>query len=218
MKQRLQTGFTLIEMAMVVVIIGLIAGAILKMDSIRQAAQAKDVITLIGDISAAVGSFKESYKYLPGDFPAAANEIANVNAVCLAAGANGGDGNGVIDNAANDERPCAPEHLYRAGLVRSELNAATGLYEFRTAFGLVSLMSFGLSQAGLAGYAGMPTVLNVIELPNLPCEIALEIDQKMDNGRLNDGNIVAVDATPAVVTCTPGGANDPVLFLDVALN
>lgn len=216
MKRRLQTGFTLVEMAVVLVIIGLIIGGILEMGSIHQSAQAKDVISMVGDISAAASSFKENYKYLPGDFPAAANEIANVNALCVAGGANAGDGNGAISAL---ESACVPEHLFRAGLVRATLNAASGLYELRGALGgVVSVMGFGLSRAGVAGYAGMPTVLNVTEVPNLPCDIALEIDRKMDNGDLTTGNIVAVDATPAVNTCTPGGANDPVPFLDVALN
>lgn len=214
MTLRCQQGFTLIELAVVLVIISLIIGGILKMGSIHQSAQAKDVISMAGDISAAANSFKENYKYLPGDFPTAANEIAAVGAACLTGGANAGDGNGAISAA---ESACVPEHLYRAGLLRATLNAATGLYEFRSPFGSVQVMATALSQAGVAGYVGMPTVQNVIEFANLPCTIALEFDQKMDNGNLTIGNAVAVDATPAIVTCTPGVLNDPVPFFDIAL-
>lgn len=214
MRSKHQTGFTLIELAVVLVIIGLIIGGILKMGSIRQSAQAKDIISMIGDISAATSSFKENYKYLPGDFPAAANEIANVAALCLIGGANAGNGDGSITAL---ESACVPEHLYRAGLTRATQNPVNNLFEFRSAFGTVQVMSAALSQAGVVGGVLPATVQNVIEFANLPCTIAIEIDQKMDNGVLTTGNAVAIDATPAAVVCTPGGANDPVPFFDIAL-
>lgn len=212
MKLHNNHGFTIVEMAVVLVIIGFLIGGLLKLTAIRQSAQAKDVISMAGDISAAVSSFKENYKYLPGDFPAAANEIANVAAACLAGGADGGDGDGSISAT---ESLCVPEHLFRAGLTKAQIGAG-GLYVFNSAFGPVTIISAALSKGGLAG-ALPATVQNVIEFTNLPCDVALELDQKMDNANLTTGNSVAVDNTPAAITCTPGGANDPVPFLDIAL-
>jgi prepilin-type N-terminal cleavage/methylation domain-containing protein len=212
MKGRSCQGFTLVEMAVVLVIIGFLIGGLLKLSSYQQAAQAKDVISMAGDISAAVSSFKENYKYLPGDFPAAANEIPNVNPVCLAGGADAGDGDGAISAA---ESLCVPEHLFRAGLTKAQ-SVTGGLYIFRSPFGAVSVISAALSRGGLAG-ALPATVQNVVEFTNLPCDVALEVDQKMDDGALVSGNAVALDNTPVAVTCVPGGANDPVPFFDIAL-
>lgn len=53
---------------------------------------------------------------------------------------------------------------------------------------------------------------NVIELANLPCEIAIELDLKMDNGAIGAGN-----AHASVASCVAGGANDPVPFFAVGL-
>jgi prepilin-type N-terminal cleavage/methylation domain-containing protein len=217
MKGRNGQGFTIIEMAIVLVIIGLILGAVLKLTAVRQSAQAKDVITMAGDISAAVSSFKENYKYLPGDFPAAPGEIANLLAgsACVTGGANAGNGDGAIN--AN-ESACVPEHLFRAGMTKAEIDPATGLYIFKSPFGSVTVISAALSKAGLASPTALPaTTQNVIEFTNLPCDVALEIDQKMDNAALTTGNAVAVDNTPSIITCTPGGANDPVPFFDISL-
>jgi prepilin-type N-terminal cleavage/methylation domain-containing protein len=61
------SGFTLIEMAMVLVIIGLIVGAVLVGRDMIQAAEVRAQVSQIDHINAAVQTFRDKYNCLPGD-------------------------------------------------------------------------------------------------------------------------------------------------------
>ena len=193
MRNSLQRGFTLVEIAIVMVIIGLLLGGILKGQSLIRSMQVKDVVAIIKDLQASSQFFKDRYHYLPGDWPFAANEIQNVVA--------GGDGNGLIGTAA--EAALVPNHLLNAGFIRGD-----GV-QIRTQYGNVRVISRAASNVA----AVLPaSIQNVIELANLPCEIATEIDVKLDDGNINTGN-----ARASVANCVDGGVNDPVPFCAVGL-
>jgi prepilin-type N-terminal cleavage/methylation domain-containing protein len=83
-----QKGFTLIEMSIVLVIIGLIIGGILKGQEIIDASRQKNFITQIDSIRAAVNTFSDKYQGVPGDYNRATTRI-NAQAV-------DGDGDGVV--------------------------------------------------------------------------------------------------------------------------
>lgn len=53
---------------------------------------------------------------------------------------------------------------------------------------------------------------DLIELLNLPCHVARELDAKLDDGDFARGNVRA-----SAASCTIGGDNDPVPALAVAL-
>ena len=53
---------------------------------------------------------------------------------------------------------------------------------------------------------------DLIELLNLPCHVARELDAKLDDGDFARGNVRA-----SAASCTIGGDNDPVPALVVAL-
>ncbi|MBL0942664.1 MAG: prepilin-type N-terminal cleavage/methylation domain-containing protein, partial [Alphaproteobacteria bacterium] len=63
-----QTGFSLIEMAVVLIVIGLIIGGILKGQELIEAAKLRAVITQLNEYRLAVSTFMERYDGLPGDF------------------------------------------------------------------------------------------------------------------------------------------------------
>lgn len=66
---RSNAAFTLIEIAVVLVIIGLLVGGIIiGMDVIRNS-QIQSVISDIGSFQSSMKQFRDKYKYLPGDFP-----------------------------------------------------------------------------------------------------------------------------------------------------
>ena len=81
MRQR--SGFTLVELSIVLVIIGLLIGGILAAQSMISTAKINAQVRQIGQFDAAVMNFKTLYNYLPGDAPMF-----------------GGDGDGVIDTTA----------------------------------------------------------------------------------------------------------------------
>lgn len=184
-------GFTLVEVSIVLVIIGLILGGILQGQSLIRSMQVKDVMSIIKDLQTSSQFFKERYHYLPGDWPFTANEIPNVGA--------GGNGNGLIVGA---EVALVPNHLVGAGYIRGD-----GL-QVRTQYGNVRVISRAASNV-----VTLPSsIQNVIELANLPCEIAVELDLKMDNGVIGTGN-----AQSSVANCVAGGLNDPVPFFAIGL-
>jgi len=66
-------GFTLIELSVVLVIIGLIAGSILLGQSLIHQAQVRAVITQEVQLQTAAATFREKYQSLPGDLANASN-------------------------------------------------------------------------------------------------------------------------------------------------
>jgi prepilin-type N-terminal cleavage/methylation domain-containing protein len=96
-------GFTLVELSIVLVIIGLIVGGILTGQSLIAAAGVRAQITQIERYNTAANTFFGKYGYLPGDIPAA--PAAQFGFASRGQYAGEGDGNGVIEgitaNAAN---------------------------------------------------------------------------------------------------------------------
>lgn len=91
-KTKLQRGFTLIEMSIVLVIIGLIIGGILKGQEIIESSRQKNIITQVDTMRAAVNTFADKYNGLPGDYNLALTRI-NSTAALIA----NGDGDGIVD-------------------------------------------------------------------------------------------------------------------------
>lgn len=83
-----QRGFTLIEMSIVLVIIGLIVGGILKGQELIESARQKNVVSQIDQIKSGVTTFIDRYKGYPGDFSRATSVISSLLA--------GGNDDGIV--------------------------------------------------------------------------------------------------------------------------
>ena len=69
---RTQTGFTLIEIAIVVVIIGLLLGGVLKGQELITAARVRNLAAQLDGVKIAYLGFQDRYRALPGDYSNAA--------------------------------------------------------------------------------------------------------------------------------------------------
>jgi prepilin-type N-terminal cleavage/methylation domain-containing protein len=96
-KQLSQHGYTLVEIAMVVVIVGLLIGGILRGQELINSAKARNIIDQKTSIQTAIVAFSNRYKATPGDLTAAQ---ANFIAVPNTALPSKGGGNGVVTLAA----------------------------------------------------------------------------------------------------------------------
>lgn len=87
-------GFTIIELAIVLVIIGLILGAVMKGQSVLENAKIKRVMGDIEGIAAAVNTYYDRYSAFPGDDVNANNRWSYVQ---------DGDGNGLIEDTGGGD-------------------------------------------------------------------------------------------------------------------
>src|SRR5436853_1276778 len=85
-----ETGFTLIEIAIVLVIIGLLLGGVLKGQELITGARVRNFIQQQDGVKAAYFGFLDRYRALPGDY---AQATANISGMSVAA-CNAGNGNG----------------------------------------------------------------------------------------------------------------------------
>lgn len=94
-----ESGFTLIELSIVLVIIGLIVGGILVGQDMIKAAEIRGTISQIQKYDSAVNTFRTKYGYVPGDVPSTtAGNLGFFAVTSASANLQGyGDGNGLIE-------------------------------------------------------------------------------------------------------------------------
>src|SRR6266581_3435313 len=210
-KRSAQTGFTLVEIAIVLVIIGLLLGGILKGQEMITQAKIKNVINDFNGLTAAMNSYQDRYRSLPGD---------DINAASRWAGSFGGNGNGQFDGAA--AAMTAPEvynvpaaapaagtpevnkfwwHLRLAGFVPGPTDP--------TAIGSVAPPTN--ATGGIMGVqtGGMLFTSNIICTSNLPDKIAIAVDTQMDDATSTTGQVrgmLQAGPNPAVAAAGPAYA------------
>ena len=95
-----QKGFTLLELSIVIVIIGLIVAGISAGQSLVQQAKLRSLVSESGNILTAVNSFRMQYDALPGDMNTAQSYWGVYAGGFGGTGVTNGDGNGVIGAGA----------------------------------------------------------------------------------------------------------------------
>jgi prepilin-type N-terminal cleavage/methylation domain-containing protein len=195
-----ESGFTLVEIAIVLVIIGLLLGGILKGQEMITQAKIKNIINDFNGITAAVNSYQDRYRALPGDDPTATPRWA---------GAVKGDGNGSFNTVGggpgagcsyNDQVAGTPTtdecnifwwHLRLAGFVPGAVSGAgAGLQPPNAVNGIIGV------QTGKLGFSS-----NIVCSSNMPDKIAIAVDTQMDDGTPGAGELrgdIQTTPNPAV--------------------
>ena len=166
MKRR-QHGFTLVEIAIVLVIIGLLLGGVMKGRAMIENAKIKNLENNVNGNIAAVNTFMDRYRALPGDFKKASNRIK--------AGLTDGDGNGRIEGG---ERYSFWSHLAAAGIVSGDFDGTSDLPQ-HTYGGTILPMRAKIN--------GKET--HWFQYANVPVKAAAQLDIDLDDGKPKSGAI-----------------------------
>src|SRR3990172_7695103 len=97
--KRNQSGFTLIEIAIVLVIIGLLLGGVLKGQELINSAKVKNFANDFRTIPVFIYGYQDKFKRLPGDDPSADSRFGTSGTLATAEGQT--PGNGIIEGAWN---------------------------------------------------------------------------------------------------------------------
>ncbi len=134
---RQKSGFSLLELSIVLVIIGLIAGGIVAGSSMIRAAELRALTNEFTQYQIAVHTFRDKYLGMPGDLKNAEafwGTAHATDATCITTASTSketcnGDGDGVIEYAGvvrSSEIFRFWQHLANAGLINGTYNGVTG--------------------------------------------------------------------------------------------
>ena len=194
-----QRGYTLVEIAIVLVIIGLLLGSVLKGQELISSAQVRNLADQSSSIQAAYYGFVDRYRRNPGDMPAsqACRDIGPEVPGCPGSDV-GGDGNGFINSF--QEASALWAHLSASGFIQGNYGGrATDPTTYMTppnapvnAFGGLLLLSHS---GDYLPQDRSPTKLNLVLGRMIPVKIIREFDAKLDEGMPTSGTVRATGAT-----------------------
>lgn len=175
-----QAGFTLVEIAIVLVIIGLLLGGVLKGREMITNAKIKRIENDFAGVSAAIYAYQDRYGVLPGDDPAASTRFAGTWR-----NSDNGNGNGNISggwnstNNGNESRKIW-KHLRGAGLIAGPVDNSNASYQQPSnSFG--GLVGIDLNLFNLSGH-------NIV-FGEIPGDIAQILEARGDDGVPSAGSI-----------------------------
>jgi prepilin-type N-terminal cleavage/methylation domain-containing protein len=191
-----QSGFTLIEIAIVLVIIGLLLGGILKGQELINSARVKNLATDFRNVPLFIYGYQDKFRALPGDDPA-----ANAHLGTDAEQAAGTVGSGTIEGAWDDGKDDGTEsylfwqHVRLAGLAPGSTNTTADDYAPVNAVG----GRIGIQSAKpFTGINGTYFVCST----GILGKYAKQLDIQLDDGNTATGSMMA-GATPTITATDP---------------
>lgn len=190
------SGFTLIELAIVLVIIGLLLGGVLKGQELINSAKVKNLAADFKNVQVYVYAYQDKYRALPGDDASAKTHLGDDSTV-------NGDGDGVIEGVWNsdtigDESIRFWQHVRLAGFAPGQTALATA--DTAASFvpknaegGRIGVQSSSVS----TGIPITPTKVSngyVICSAGILGKFAKQIDLTLDDGETSTGSLRAFKA------------------------
>lgn len=224
-----EKGFTLVELAIVMIIIGLLIGGILKGQELINNSRVTATVSQGKAIEAGISGFRDKYAGFPGDILTPSTRLQNCTAALCATA---GDADGRIEaatatdpgaaNAATNESTVSFIHLAAAGMIGGVNSAAAavntpgqsnpvipidGAWQlgFSDGTGTARIGTAAL-EAGhyIVGLATVGTAAAATNAPFNPAQAA-NIDTKLDDGRADSGTVRGIGANAAATNCANSG-------------
>ncbi|WMS45329.1 prepilin-type N-terminal cleavage/methylation domain-containing protein (plasmid) [Acuticoccus sp. MNP-M23] len=211
-------GFSLVELSIVLVILGLLTGGILTGQSLIRAAELRSVTTEFSKYQTATMTFRDKYFALPGDMRNATDFWGAATCPTAAGAANqtcNGNNDGKIERSGNasefGEAFAFWQHLTNAGLIEGNYSGiagdggiidadpganvppsrlSNGAWYIEHKDGGNSVI-FNQNYGNFFSYGGV-TVTGATSVNILTPEETWNIDTKMDDGRPGYGKVVAI--------------------------
>ena len=187
-----QTGFTLIELAIVLVIIGLLLGGVLRGQELINSAKVKNMANDFRSIPVYIYGYQDKYKALPGDDAAASGHVGSVAV---------GDGDGKIEGAWNSSAKAVEsakfwEHVRLAGLA----TGSTDITNATAANGFFPTNADG-GRIGVSGELPIATLPGAYFMcsGSILGKYAKQLDLTIDDGTPNGGSLRATTGTDFTV-------------------
>lgn len=226
---RTSGGFTLIEIAIVIIIIGLILGGVLKGQELIRSARTHNVADQGSAVKAAIMGFMDRFRALPGDYDKASANIPDIG------DGQNGDGNSRV--GYNDSKePGKPDDANRrkeVGLVWQHLAKSgfiSGAFDGKplrsgdiaawncpsetcmtNAFNGPLLFIYAREQTGVSWASDAMNNNQLWSGRRLPVELLSDLDRKLDDGKPSTGNFRVGDGfveggrAPVGNVCATGG-------------
>ena len=208
--RKTQSGFTLVEIAIVLVIIGLLLGGVLKGQELINSAKAKAAVNDFRNTLTMITAYQDRFRALPGDDPAPG---AHLGENVAATAKNGTKGNGRIEGewnstSADDESVVMWQHLRLANLATGDVS--------KPGTNISAWVPTNSDGGRIGVSASKPSALGQnVRGPQYICQaningrIAQQIDSTMDDGKPDAGSVGAFEDG-----ATGGSAASPVTVYD----
>jgi len=208
-----QTGFTLIELAIVLVIIGLLLGGVLRGQELINSAKVKNLAADFRNIPVYIYGYQDKFRAFPGD---------DANATTHVTGATkNGNGNGALEGAWTDAKAQDTEaynfwqHVRLAALATGSTDPASADWRPTNADGGPIGIQAGTNNAATTAVkdAGGNAIRGsyIICSQGILGKYVLQLDTSMDDGNTATGSMLATPSTAyaAGVAATATNLIDP---------
>jgi len=212
-RSRACAGFTLLEVAILLVIVGLIIMGTVRAQQLIRNAQVRDFIAQQDAVEQAVLAFQDRFHALPGDYLEASSNISCGSSACL-----DGNGNGRVEpgtGGAIHEDILAWQHLSAAGFLRGNYQMLNPGVAVPAPDNTPSNVFGGYLQLAFDdnwGYSANTVARHNLKTGNyVPAAVLAEVDRKIDDGLPGTGRFqfsAYAGAGDAPVGGTTGGCTD----------
>ncbi|MFH2135674.1 MAG: prepilin-type N-terminal cleavage/methylation domain-containing protein [Pseudomonadota bacterium] len=205
MKQK-QSGFTLIEIAIVLVIIGLLLGGVLKGQELINSAKVKNLAGDFKNVPIYIYGYQDKFRSLPGDDANVANHVTGGTVCTPAADAKCRTGNGLIDGKwdatdKSEESFVFWEHVRKAGLLSGSTDIAAADFLPVNAnggrIGVQSNVNFDTITKDSTGTASLMVGSYIVCSAGILGKFVKQLDTTLDNGDTDTGSMRVADPVTA---------------------